>query len=890
MIYQYRKRFFGWKNTNSFLLKYTILIISVFLWSNSVNLLAQPMIAGFVVSDSVSIPASTNYKTGRFQRFVYGDVYRKSWRTPVKMPVFDMKTTFSHLKPVKKGGGMSTKSLRLEDETGRQYVLRSVYKNGRAGVPDKFKGTVYEDILQDLRVGAHPYGALPVPTLADAAGIYHTNPAIYFLPVQEELGEYKDDFGGELYLFEEYSNEGWEHLESFGNTQKIIGYDTMLEKIEKSTKHRIDQKWVLKSRLFDLFIGDYDRHDDQWRWAAFEQEANDTIIYRPIPRDRDQALYNIHGVLPWLLSRDFLAIQQHPFKPKIQNLKGFASNAKHFDRTWMTGLSWSDWEAVAQELETALTDEVIDTAFETWPEEIYKLNAPKLIQTLKGRKGNMQRHALELYLFLAKYVDVVGTEKAELFDVEHQQNGNVRVKVFNLSQEGKKNLFYDRTFKPNETKEIRLYGLDGKDEFNFHGTEKNQILIRVVGGKKMDTVLTNDRSIKGKKIIVYDDLDGIQLPNEPKIANRTSTNKKYNEYDRLELQYDSYLPLVNFGITQDDGVFLGGGAIFTRYGYKKRPYGSKHKIDFQFSNQTNGLRIGYDADFTQLFGRFNFNPNISFDRPIIFNFYGLGNNTVLQREAENPEEEDEQFHWVRLKRFKVEPLIKRISKNRQHQTRFGPFYQNVIVLQRFDRISSQPDFFNDDTYLGNKDFIGFLVKHQFDSVDDLDLEGGWKYNLGITYYRNIGQNRGYARLEGNVSRFIHFDAPIKMVLGGRVGAATLTNDDYFFFHNNHLGGNNYLRGFHNNRYAGTSLAYANLDVRISLFYFKNAIAPGEIGLSAGFDTGRVWYPNANEGGWKTGFSPDIWWTPYKFTAINIFYTYTGNGEDNALTIRTGFYF
>ena len=350
------------------------------------------------------------------------------------------------------------------------------------------------------------------------------------------------------------------------------------------------------------------------------------------------------------------------------------------------------------------------------------------------------------------------------------------------------------------------------------------------------------------------------------------------------------MPLITFGSTQDDGFFLGGGLTFTRYGYKKKPYGAKHQVGFSFSTQTNGLHLNYQADFTQSIGPFNFNPNLSFDRPIIFNFYGLGNNTVLQRRIDDPEETDERFHWVRLKRFKIEPLLKWMNKNQQHKTRFGPFYQNVVVEQRFDRISSRPEFFAEQDHLGNKNFIGFLVNHEFNSVNDLDLAGGWKYNLGITYYRSIGESRGYTRLEGNIAQFINITAPFKMVLGGRIGAATLTNDNYFFFHNNNLGGNNYLRGFHNNRYAGTSLAYLNLDWRIPLFYFKNAIAPGEIGLSAGFDTGRVWYQNANQGGWKTGFSPGLWWTPYKFTAINIFYTYTGNGEDNALTIRTGFYF
>ena len=40
-------------------------------------------------------------------------------------------------------------------------------------------------------------------------------------------------------------------------------------------------------RLFDMLLGDWDRHQDQWRWAAFKEDGVTT--YRPVPRDRDQA-------------------------------------------------------------------------------------------------------------------------------------------------------------------------------------------------------------------------------------------------------------------------------------------------------------------------------------------------------------------------------------------------------------------------------------------------------------------------------------------------------------------------------------------------------------------------------------------------------------------------
>ena len=33
-------------------------------------------------------------------------------------------------------------------------------------------------------------------------------------------------------------------------------------------------------------------------------------------------------------------------------------------------------------------------------------------------------------------------------------------------------LYYDRTFNPKETKEIRLYGLSGKDVFSISGSAK----------------------------------------------------------------------------------------------------------------------------------------------------------------------------------------------------------------------------------------------------------------------------------------------------------------------------------------------------------------------------------------------------------------------------------
>lgn len=868
-----------------FEIKRGIVVFIVLFIMGAISTKSNAQLIPSIVKDSISFAASTEYKSGTFQEVAYGNRYRKSWRTPVKVPVFDMSTTFAELTPVKKGGGMSTKSLRLEDKTGREYVLRSVYKNGRAGVKDRFRETIYEDILQDLRVGAHPFAAQVVAPLADAVGIYHTRPVVYFLPKQDQLGEYKEDFGGELYLFEEYPNEGWEYSASFGDTEKIIGYDRLIEKVFDSPKHQVDERWTLKNRLFDLFIGDYDRHDDQWRWATFPDEDNKTIYYRPIPRDRDQAFYDINGVIPWVLSRDFIHIQQKPFAKRIQDMKEFASNAKHFDRTWLTGLEKADWVEVAKELENSLTDEVIEKAATALPPEIYALNGRRLIKVLKGRRNNMVKHALQLYRFLAKYVDVVGTSKKEHFLIQKDKDKQLTIKVYALNKKGEKtSQFYERTFDAKVTKEIRLYGLDGEDTFEFAGVDHNPILVRIIGGEAKDEVTSVEQDLGGKKVVVYDNFDGLKLPSRNNFVNRLSNDSAVNEYNRKELQYHQYLPVISFGQTEDDGFFLGGGVTFTRYGFRKQPYGSRHHFSMRFSTQTDAFNFTYWSDFTKAIGSLNFNPAISFDRPVIFNYYGLGNDSGIM--ADN-----EPFHWVRMKRFTVEPLLKKIDRNQNKTTQFGPFFQNVIVVTQPGRIAADaPSLFRENDF-GNKSFLGFLVKHENKFLDDETIPTkGWRYNIGLTYYRNLNEELGYANLEGSITGYAQIKIPFKVNLGSRIGFAHLSNDNYYFFHNNNIGGNNNLRGFHNNRFGGTTSLYGNLDIRVPLFYYKNHIAPGEVGLSVGLDTGRVWYPDANEGGWKNSISPGIWWTPYRFTSVNFFYSATSNGEENTTTLRLGFFF
>src|SRR5438045_8597552 len=74
--------------------------------------------------ESVTVAAGARYKAGAFHRWFTGDTYRDLWTIPIRVPVLDWQTYVGGLHPTKEGGGMQTKSLRLETANGAEYVFR----------------------------------------------------------------------------------------------------------------------------------------------------------------------------------------------------------------------------------------------------------------------------------------------------------------------------------------------------------------------------------------------------------------------------------------------------------------------------------------------------------------------------------------------------------------------------------------------------------------------------------------------------------------------------------------------------------------------------------------------------------------------------------------------
>lgn len=824
---------------------------------------------------------------GGIHRLLWGNLHRDVYGVPVTVPVLDLDTIYGGLKVVRKGGGNQTHSLRLEAEDGRQYVMRSMEKDAGRILGGVLRGTFVVELMRDVFTFSHPYAAFVVPGLASAAGIYHTNPKLYYVPKQPALGKYNKNFGGGLYLFEERPDDDRSDVASFGRSKEIISTPDVIQNLRDNHKHKIDQPFVLRSRLFDMVIGDWDRHEDQWRWAGFPGKEKGQTIYRPIPRDRDQPFSKFDGLIPNFLNRTVpLTRNMQSFDKDIRTIRWYNNYARHFDRVFLNELDWEVWEKQVAHLQANLTDDVIENAIKQWPPSVYAKSGEDVISKIKGRRDGLLEIAKGYYEVLAKEVDVVGTNKDDGFEVIRLNDDQTRVRVYDLDDGERDKLMYERIFNRKETKEIHLYGLDEEDEFDIEGDVKKGILIRIVGGRDKDKVHENSSvSSWRKKTKVYDSKKGNKLKLGKEGLDRTSDRYLYNVYDHQDrnIDYRNVLPAIGFN--PDDGLYLGGRLTFTRFGFKKPPYSIKHKFDAKYAFATGAFDVGYNGEFTDIFGRWDFGIDGRwFSSQYVVNFFGLGN------ESQNFERNRTlDFHRVRKGGASVTPAIQYRFRN-EGVFKIKGLYQSHFIEETANRFILSEDANIDPRAFDTQFFTGLGVSYHYENYDvkpaptkgfKFLLDGGWQTNVD-----EIDQD--FFKLESELAIYQRLDYKGNIVLATQVGGTHLFGD-FQFFQAAVIGGTNSLRGFRQERFAGRSAFYHSSDLR---FRFGNEVstyvAPLSFGIFGSYDYGRVWFDNESSNTWHQSYGGGIWLST--LGALSISASLHHSEETNRVIVRAGFNF
>lgn len=837
--------------------------------------------------------ANIDYKAGKTKEFWLGKNYRDVWTDTIYVPVINLDSIQGGINAIQKGGGMQTLSIRYEGENGIQYVSRSINKFPNRLLPPELRATIVGDILKDGIASSHPYSFLTVPPLADAVGVYHTNPKLGILPDSPRLGQWREDFAGMLVLFEERPAHDQEHNPSFGNSEKVQSSAKVIEKLRESHDITVDPIAMLRARLFDMFLADWDRHDDQWRWARFKKGGK--TIYKPIPRDRDQVFFKQDGVLPYLSSRTWAQRRFQSFKPEIRDIHGENMNAQWIDRDYLTSLSLENWIAIADSMQMELTNEIIEMSIKRLPESAYRHTGEYTVETLKARRDNLKKFAEEYYYILAKQVNITGSADDEYFNIKYNKD-EVRIRMYNRkSNHEKGELLYDRTFKTAETDELDIYGIGGNDDYDIEGDADGcKIKARLIGGPEEDKYRLNynGKGLK-KNLDIYEfgknDFKKSQIKNANKLYVKTVDDvAKHHTYDRNEFKYDAYLPLITPGYNADDGIFLGGGVVLTKHGFKRYPYKSKQRIYGSIA-QTGTVFANYHLDARQILGELDAVVDFTAQLPnLTFSFYGVGND---QEEIVG----DWREFQMRVDQMSVTTYVKKSSDYNRMQVMYGSnvtwFHpqDNTLQEQRF------PEFINQMT-LDNRFYVGgdFIFKyvntdHPIAPIRGIALQSQFKHNHDITnknfdFDKNILTYRQELRLYFPLT-FI----PIRHTFALRGVYTQNLNNNAPFYYLNYIGGIEEMRGFRRNRLAGNTSFYTNIDFRVKLFQYNNHLLPMEIGLIGFTDVGRVWSENDASTDWYKNFGGGIYFYPVKMFLLNVTYGYS-KLDKGLVTARAGFQF
>ncbi|MGN6165909.1 MAG: ShlB/FhaC/HecB family hemolysin secretion/activation protein [Flavisolibacter sp.] len=836
------------------------------------------------VIDSISpfqkkVIAGIEYKRSGLHQLLWGKDYRKEWTTAVTVPVLNLDSAFGGLTPVKEGGGRQTKSLHLIGGNGKRYMLRSVNKTYLGALPQIVQGTFVEDLANDQIATNHPYAALTVPQMADAAGVYHTNPKYFIVPYSKRLGEYNASFANMLCLLEERPDETQISEKSFGKPEDIVSTEKMMEKILEENDHLMDQNAYLKTRLFDMFIGDWGRHEDNWRWAKFD--SGTFKIYRPVPKDRDQTYAKFEGTLLRLIIVAGRFKELQTFDDNIKNVKWYNYPAYTIDKRFTNQLSQQTWIDSAKALQRNLTDEIIEAAVRQMPPEILKISSEETIRKLKSRRDHLVDYATIYYAFLAKDVEVPGTRQNELFEIKRLNNDETSVNIYRINKGGeikRKVAIYSRKFLNAETKQIRVYGVSGHDIFYVSGIVNKGIKIRVIGGPEKDSLL--DISYVGgwgHKTKFYDNPgNNIGTSAETKVHLSKFPSVNNYQYDVFRNNSRGIKPIFYYDTYYR--FYVGLGYSLTKDLARDGSFRAKHSIGINYSIIEKSLNPYYKAIFTELVGRWNFNLNAGYDAVRRFNYFGLGNETIA---ATN----DISYYWLRLKNLYGSFGIDQTFRG-HHNLRLDFLYNAVKVIDNKGRYSSKSQGFLPAAVYHFKQFAGSQVTYTYLNVNDPVVPTkGINFQLAASYTQNIKENNRYIT-KGTSSINIYLPLFKSFSIAIKTGGATLIGHPEFYQYNN-IGGFYSLRGFWRYRFYGTSSFYDQNELRW-LPSVKGYFFSGRIGLLAFFDQGRVWQTSENSTKWHYGYGGGVMMVPFNKIALGI--TYGFSEEGRRANIRIGKFF
>jgi hypothetical protein len=667
----------------------------------------------------------------------------------------------------------------------------------------------------------------------------------------KKLGIYSKDFANTFCIVEEREPLG-----------KSISTFNMIAELKKDNDNAVDQEAYLTARLLDIFLADWDRHGDQWRWIDIKKGKEKT--FKGVPRDRDQVFYINQGFFLKLLALPWLMPKFQGFGERIKNINHLSFNARFIDGIFTNQLSFDDWRKATNAVVNRLTDSVIEAAVQKLPAQIYQATFVNLTNQLQKRRQDLLLTTPVYYRFLNRIVDITTSDKSEFVSITDTVDGQLKISVYKISKRNEVTKeIYSRLLEPSVTKEVRLF-LHGGDDSVVVNNNRSAIKVRIVGNSTSAKKYFLDGSAKYlNKVHIYEGEKNATFSGRVESIHRHLSNRTSNTALQTTNRYNKTIPLVNFGYNIDDGLMLGAGIKWIRQGFRKEPYGSSQEFTFAHSFSTSAFKFNYTGEWLQRLGKKDFLLQVKAFAPNnTQNFFGRGNGTFFEKTGNY-----RRYYRTRFSQYEISPSFRWLIGNRDKLTA-GPslqfyHYDTEDNEGRFITNGFKTGAYDSATIAKDKSHAGLMTTFKHDSRNNSLLPTyGCYINTSVRGYKGLNSySKSFVQLTAELAVYKSIDRKSTLIIANRTGGG-VTAGKTAFYQSLFLGGQENLRGYHQYRFAGEQMLYNNLEVRFKMADVASTILPGQLGVIAFNDAGRVWQKGDNNNNtWHSAIGGGLYFAP-----------------------------
>jgi len=331
----------------------------------------------------------------------------------------------------------------------------------------------------------------------------------------------------------------------------------------------------------------------------------------------------------------------------------------------------------------------------------------------------------------------------------------------------------------------------------------------------------------------------------------------WHEAENIEERYQPQLrdrgsdwffePVVNGN--DDDGLIFGADLEHYKYNFRKDPFEYKMVFEAKYATRPSSYSIGYSALFNNITDLGMVDISAVRTKLKLTKFYGFGNETPFDSELEENDYYKLEYEYHSIN----------IGLNFNHlgilSARIGAAY-NFSEMD-LNNIFLLGDFPHGLYGLGSINSINFSGSIRLDTRDHKAQPSRGIYsNISLevcpevldimdTYYKGEFDFRLYLPLSSKQYN----------VLALRTGGSGVT-DNYPFYTSAMIGGDNSLRGYNRERFAGDAALFFQSELRAYLTTIK-IIIKGELGFSLLAETGRVFTQNYSDK-WHQSYGGGLW--------------------------------